>query len=90
MNKIRTWVECKAVFDYNDDLGIDHSKESFSENLEYFDFDLNEVIAYNQSSVEGFTNIWFNTSSITINIPMKKLRKMIKGNNVLNYKKLLS
>ena len=87
---MRNWVRCKAVFDYNDDLGIDHSKESFSECLEDFDFDLNEVIAYNQSSVEGFTNIWFNTGSITINIPMKKLREMIKGNNVLNYKKLLS
>ena len=78
---MRNWVKVIAVFDHDYDLGLDTPMEG---SLEEFDFDLNEVVAYNQSHFKGFTSIWINNTTITINVPIKDFRKMIKKNDFIN------
>lgn len=71
----RKWVKTKAVFSSElEDLGIE---PSLNERLAPFRFDLNEVIAYNESSTDGWSTIWFNGSSITITISVKELDEML-------------
>jgi len=87
---MRNWITVKALFENNnnnDDLGLKIPLDTpLESSMEYFDFDLNEVVAYNEASYDGFSTIWINNTTITINVSIQDLRKIIKESNVLKNK----
>lgn len=75
LNK-RRFYSTKAVFKNDlDNLGIECEEEE----LEDFTFDLNEITAFNRSSKEGRTTIWFMGTSITIATPYEKIENLVKS-----------
>lgn len=77
MGMNRRWVKTKAVFAGElQGLGIE---ESIDDRLAPFRFDLNEVVAYNESSIKDFATIWLNGTSITITMSVNELDREISG-----------
>lgn len=72
------WIKTMGVFagEFND-LGIEQSIE---ESLAPFRFRLDQIVAYNESTTEGFATIWLMGTSITIATSVEDLDGLlIKG-----------
>lgn len=72
----RKWIKTKAIFSHEiESLGIELPLEDKKED---FYFDLNNVVAFNRGSEEGFVTIWFTSdSSITIDISFEEMETII-------------